>query len=72
MLRMLCVINAQIGNQENFVSLAIVLCSILSMGLIIVSEIKEVLQHPLRDGQMVKSLIVSLVNREEGETPEGI
>ncbi|KAK3716730.1 hypothetical protein RRG08_064671 [Elysia crispata] len=70
----LCVITASIslifGNQENltfdFVCLAIVLCSILSMGLFIVPEMKEILQHLRRDSQMVKSLTASLVNREEG------
>ncbi|KAK3728690.1 hypothetical protein RRG08_041874 [Elysia crispata] len=71
----LCVITAPISliisNQENatfaFVSLAIVLCSFLSMGLIFVPKIKEILQHPQRDGQEVKSLTDSLVSREEEE-----
>ena len=30
-------------------------------------KIKEILQHPQRDGQMVKSLTASLVSREEEE-----
>ena len=30
-------------------------------------QIKEILQHPQRDGQMVKSLTDSLVNPEEGQ-----
>ncbi|KAK3800207.1 hypothetical protein RRG08_031677 [Elysia crispata] len=47
------------------VSLAIVLCSFLSMGLIIIPE--EILQYPRSDGQMVKSLTASLVSREEEE-----
>ncbi|KAK3735629.1 hypothetical protein RRG08_027925 [Elysia crispata] len=54
------------SNQENttfdLVSLVIVLCSFLSMGLIIIPE-----QHPKRDGQMVKSLTASLVRQEEEE-----
>ncbi|KAK3720465.1 hypothetical protein RRG08_058354 [Elysia crispata] len=71
----LCIITAPIslifGNQENmtfdFVSLTVALCSILSMSLIIVPEMKEILQHLRRDSQMVKSLTASLVSREEGE-----
>ncbi|KAK3793383.1 hypothetical protein RRG08_050224 [Elysia crispata] len=42
----------------DLVSLVIVLCGFLSMGLIIVPE---------RDDQMVKSLTASLVSREEEE-----
>ncbi|KAK3763357.1 hypothetical protein RRG08_053366 [Elysia crispata] len=68
---MLRVIAAPVSNQENttfdFVSLATVLCGFMSMDLIIVLKIKEILQHPQRDGQMVKSLTASLVNREEEE-----
>ncbi|GFS03758.1 metabotropic gamma-aminobutyric acid receptor [Elysia marginata] len=71
----LCVITAPISliisNQENatfaFVSLAILLCSFLSMGLIFVPKIKEILQNPRRDGQEIKSLTDSLVSREEEE-----
>ncbi|KAK3803052.1 hypothetical protein RRG08_027975 [Elysia crispata] len=37
------------------------------MGLIIIPEMKEILQHPKRDGQMVKSLTASLVSQEEEE-----
>ncbi|KAK3720464.1 hypothetical protein RRG08_058354 [Elysia crispata] len=51
----------------DFVSLTVALCSILSMSLIIVPEMKEILQHLRRDSQMVKSLTASLVSREEGE-----
>ncbi|KAK3752042.1 hypothetical protein RRG08_059510, partial [Elysia crispata] len=62
----LCIITAPISlifsNQEkatfDLVSPAIVLCSFLSMGLIIIPE---------RDGQMVKSLTASLVSREGEE-----
>ncbi|CAG5115625.1 unnamed protein product, partial [Candidula unifasciata] len=71
----LCVITAPIsliiGNQEDatfaFVSLAIILCSFLSMGLIFVPKVKEVIQNPPRDGSEVKSLTDSLVSREEEE-----
>ncbi|KAK3698502.1 hypothetical protein RRG08_053469 [Elysia crispata] len=57
------------SDQENttfeLVSLAIVFCSFLSMGLIIIPE--GILQHPQRDGQMVKSLTDSLVSCKEEE-----
>uniref|UniRef100_A0A2C9JYZ8 G-protein coupled receptors family 3 profile domain-containing protein n=1 Tax=Biomphalaria glabrata TaxID=6526 RepID=A0A2C9JYZ8_BIOGL len=71
----LCVITAPIsliiGNQEDatfaFVSLAIILCSFLSMGLIFVPKMMEIIQNPQREGQEVKSLTDSLVSREEEE-----
>ncbi|KAH9514527.1 Gamma-aminobutyric acid type B receptor subunit 1 [Bulinus truncatus] len=71
----LCVITAPIsliiGNQEDatfaFVSLAIVLCSFLSMGLIFVPKMLEIIQNPQREGQEVQSLTDSLVSREEEE-----
>lgn len=71
----LCVITAPIsliiGNQQDatfaFVSLAIVLCSFLSMGLIFVPKMMELAKHPQRDGQEIRSLTDSLVSREEEE-----
>ncbi|KAL8578950.1 hypothetical protein ACOMHN_001912 [Nucella lapillus] len=71
----LCVITAPIsliiGNQQDatfaFVSLAIVLCSFLSMGLIFVPKMLELSQHPQRDGQDMRGLTDSLVSREEEE-----
>ncbi|KAK3803190.1 hypothetical protein RRG08_024103 [Elysia crispata] len=54
------------NDQENtafeLVSLAIVLCRFLSMGLIIIPE--EIQQHPKKDGQMVKSLTASLTAQQ--------
>ncbi|XP_076455259.1 gamma-aminobutyric acid type B receptor subunit 1-like [Babylonia areolata] len=71
----LCVITAPIsliiGNQQDatfaFVSLAIVLCSFLSMGLIFVPKMMELAKHPQRDGQEIRGLTDSLVSREEEE-----
>ncbi|XP_025112675.1 gamma-aminobutyric acid type B receptor subunit 1-like [Pomacea canaliculata] len=71
----LCVITAPIsliiGNQQDatfaFVSLAIILCSFLSLGLIFVPKMMELYKHPQRDGQEVRSLTDSLVSREEEE-----
>ncbi|KAK7094949.1 hypothetical protein V1264_006423 [Littorina saxatilis] len=71
----LCVITAPIsliiGNQQDatfaFVSLAIVLCSFLSMGLIFVPKMMELAKHPQRDNQEIRGLTDSLVSREEEE-----
>ncbi|KAK3743946.1 hypothetical protein RRG08_049864 [Elysia crispata] len=65
--QMLCVINAQIslilGNQKNFVSLAIVLCCILSMGLIIVPEERERHQRNLKENEQLRKQIAEMEDR---------
>ncbi|XP_041370051.1 gamma-aminobutyric acid type B receptor subunit 1-like [Gigantopelta aegis] len=71
----LCVITAPISliisHQEDatfaFCSLAIVLCSFLSMGLIFAPKMIEIARNPQRNGQEVRSLTDSLVSREEEE-----
>ncbi|ESP00240.1 hypothetical protein LOTGIDRAFT_141127 [Lottia gigantea] len=71
----MCVITAPItliiGHQQDatfaFISLAIVLCSFLSMGLLFVPKMVEVKRHSSADEEDNSGLTDSLVSREEEE-----
>ncbi|CAE1247479.1 GABBR [Acanthosepion pharaonis] len=61
------IINSQQDATFAFVSLAIVMCSFLSMGLIFGPKIVDVLHNPHQEGMEIRALTDSLASREEEE-----
>ncbi|CAI9738858.1 gamma-aminobutyric acid type B receptor subunit 1-like [Octopus vulgaris] len=61
------IINSQQDATFAFMSLAIVMCSFLSMGLIFGPKIVDVLNNPHQEGMEIRALTDSLASREEEE-----